>query len=336
MRYVPELDGLRAIAVIAVVLFHADSSGPFSGGFVGVDLFFVLSGFLITSILAGEWRKSGSIDLWAFYRRRFLRLMPPLLLLLAVYLVVSPLLWPRHDYGTEALFVALYLADYSYIFTGLPFHLAHTWSLAVEEHYYLIWPLLLVPLLKAKRPLLWLGAAWVAVTLWRGMHPDLVDHFRFDTRASGLILGGMLYFVPLRGSVLTGLAGLGLFLAVVLAASLKHDLLAIPAAELASVLLIVSCAGLPFLRNPAMVWVGKLSYGIYLWHFTIALVFRDYMPFPAVFILATSIGAAALSYYTIEAWARRFRLEVTDDDNARHVEDAGRGGGIVGAVSSRP
>lgn len=309
MRYIPELDGLRAVAVVAVVLFHADPSGPFSGGFVGVDLFFVLSGFLITSILAAEWKAAGSIDLWRFYRRRFLRLMPALLFLLAVYLVVAPLAWPGHPHGRDALLTGLYLSDYSYAFWQAPFYLQHTWSLAVEEQFYLLWPLLLVPLLKTKRPLLWLGIAWLAVTVWRASFTDWTDYYyRFDTRGSGLLLGAMLAFVRFRAGPMLGYASLGLLGLIFLIGNIAAAMLFISPTELAAAALIL--APLPFLANPALVWTGKISYGIYLWHFPIAYALRSELPFAftAPLTLALSIGCAALSFYTVEAWARRLKI----------------------------
>src|SRR5262252_507356 len=117
MRYEPTLDGLRAMAVLAVIAFHTGGpSGVSIGGFLGVDVFFVLSGFLITSLLREEKNTTGSIDVWSFYKRRMVRLMPALLLFLCLYLIFEPLLTPelgmmRHL--TDAVLAGLYLSDYS-------------------------------------------------------------------------------------------------------------------------------------------------------------------------------------------------------------------------------
>lgn len=118
MQYRPELDGLRAIAVVLVVLFHAD--GQVSGGFIGVDLFFVLSAFLITSLLASEWGESGVIDLKRFCWRRFLRLMPALLLLLATYLVVAPFVWPGHNHPRDPVLTGLISAITAMLWLSCP------------------------------------------------------------------------------------------------------------------------------------------------------------------------------------------------------------------------
>src|SRR5687768_11060779 len=136
MRYMPELDGLRALAVCAVLAFHAGAPMAQSG-YLGVDLFFVLSGFLITSILVAEHERSGTIAVGRFYVRRALRLYPSLLLMLAVFVVVAPLLWPELPAARYALWSALYLSDYTRALIGEPEVLSYTWSLSVEEHFYL-------------------------------------------------------------------------------------------------------------------------------------------------------------------------------------------------------
>src|SRR5690606_20056331 len=111
LRYVPQLDGLRALAVLAVVAFHARVP-VVSGGFLGVDLFFVLSGYLITRLLADEYARSGRIALGEFYLRRLRRLYPALMALLAVYVVAAPFLFPEHSkHQRDAAIAALYLSD---------------------------------------------------------------------------------------------------------------------------------------------------------------------------------------------------------------------------------
>ena len=293
-----------------MVLFHADLYGPFAGGFVGVDLFFVLSGFLITSILAAEFQQTGTIKVGNFYWRRFMRLMPALLLFLAAYLIVAPFIWPAHPHGRDALLAATYVTDYSFALWRAPTYLSHTWSLAVEEHYYLLWPLLLPALLKAKRPLIWLALAWLAMTMWRtANHDSLMTYYRFDTRASGLIVGSAMYFVRWQASRGVALAGLVLFGAVVLTAKMDMTNLAVPVTELASALVILGAAHLGFLTHPTMVGAGKLSYGIYLWHFPIAIVASERLSFvPATLVVSLlSLALAAASYVTVERWSRRRR-----------------------------
>ena len=165
LRYMPALDGLRGIAVIGVILFHA---GLLRGGFLGVDLFFVLSGFLITSLLLVEISTAGRIRLGRFWARRARRLLPPLLLVLlgvagysATLASPTELARIRGDSWAALFYYANWhalLAEQSYWqMFSLPSPLAHTWSLAIEEQFYLVWPLLV--LLLAKRTSRLLSAA---------------------------------------------------------------------------------------------------------------------------------------------------------------------------------
>ena len=316
--YCPELDGLRAVAVLAVVLFHSGPSASFSGGFVGVDLFFVLSAFLITGLLVRERQVGGRIAIARFYWRRFLRLMPALGAMLAAYLIVAPFIWPGHNHFRDSILAAAYVSDYSYAFTRLPDMLRHTWSLAVEEHFYLLWPLLIAPLLKSGKPMLWLAIAFVTVTVWRASFTDLFQYYyRFDTHASGLMLGALLFFAlpQLKLRPLHAYAGLALLGAIFFIAEFGEAKRWITLAEFASALLI-GCAASgqlghlgSILHNPVAVALGRWSYGIYLWHFPIALALRDRhgFLFTSTITLTASIALAAISFYTIEAWVRRSR-----------------------------
>lgn len=169
MPYVPALDGIRAIAVLLVVFFHAQTPG-FHAGYLGVDVFFVLSGFLITSLLLGELASTGGIHLRRFYFRRLARLMPPLIGLIALYLVLAPLVWPEHAHHIRDAFIAgFYLSDYSVVADVHPVMLKHSWSLSIEQHYYLLWPLLLLLIVRF-RPKEIIGilfGLYIASTLWR-------------------------------------------------------------------------------------------------------------------------------------------------------------------------
>jgi peptidoglycan/LPS O-acetylase OafA/YrhL len=302
VRYVPELDGLRALAVVAVVLFHAAPDGPVRGGFVGVDLFFVLSAFLITTILAGR------PELKLFYWRRACRLVPALLLMLAVYLLAAPFVWPNYPHGRDASITALYLSDYSYTFWHVPLYLRHTWSLAVEEHFYLLWPLLLFPLLRARNAKFILLGAYVAATAWRMSFDGWLSYYyRFDTHLTGLILGAWLALerptLPKWAGAIAA-ASLGLILVV---GDIRRASDVIPFAEMAGAVLIVSPPTI--FAQRALVWIGKRSYAIYLWHFPIALVTRGSLDSVSstIVTLVLSIGAAAVSFITVEAWGRRLR-----------------------------
>ena len=312
MNYRAELDGLRAIAVVSVLLLHSDANGPFKGGYVGVDLFFVLSAFLITSILTTELRETGRIALARFYWRRFLRLMPALLLMLGAYVIVAPFVWTDYPHGRDALVAGLYLSDYAFAGWRVPLYIGHTWSLAVEEHFYLLWPFVLPFLLRSRRPLIWLTAAFAALTLWRTSYAaDFIQSYvRFDTHATGLVLGAALYFSGLRLGRAAGIVALAAFGVLVLFAGFPFAVFILPA-EIVSAALIGSAASLPFLGSPLLVWLGKRSYAIYLWHFPIAYALRAHMPFgwTALLTLSLSVGLAVLSWHTVEAWGRRMKSE---------------------------
>ncbi|MGO9558449.1 MAG: acyltransferase family protein [Acidimicrobiales bacterium] len=161
LQHQPALDGLRAVAVIAVLLFHGGVSWA-QGGYLGVEAFFVLSGFLITSLLLAEWRKDLKIHLGDFWARRARRLLPALFCLIVVTAVYESLKGPAlavPDFAADGLATLFYIANWHQIWTGngyfeqaaLVSPLQHTWSLAIEEQFYLVWPLVLVGLLAVGR-----------------------------------------------------------------------------------------------------------------------------------------------------------------------------------------
>jgi peptidoglycan/LPS O-acetylase OafA/YrhL len=180
LAYLPGLDGVRAFAVIAVMMFHGGLSFM-NGGFMGVDVFFVLSGFLITSLLVGEWRESLTIRLGAFWARRARRLLPALLLMLLFVAFFASVIVPKGTYGAlrlDALSTLLYVSNWHFILvnsnyfneTAAASPLIHTWSLAVEEQFYLVWPLVVLGVLhftRNLRALFWVCvAAAVGSALW--------------------------------------------------------------------------------------------------------------------------------------------------------------------------
>ncbi len=214
MGYLPGLDGIRAIAVMGVLLYHAGWSA-LPGGFLGVDVFFVLSGFLITTLILEEMSRSGRVDFRRFYLGRARRLLPAVLLMLLV--VGAVVTWWAQDaarqFGADALASIFYVNNWWYIvseqsyfeFTGRPALLKHLWSLAVEEQFYLIWPALafLIVRRSSRRTLRWvaLGLA-VASTIWMAVlsvnngYPEFADpsraYFGTDAHAMGLLIGAAL------------------------------------------------------------------------------------------------------------------------------------------------
>ena len=221
LPYLPGLDGLRALAVIAVLLYHAELSW-IPGGFLGVEVFFVISGYLITALLLAEHRQRGRVDLKAFWLRRARRLLPALYLLLVVTLALAVVFLPEEvaRLRNDAVAAFAYVTNWYLIFNnesyfetvGRPSLLLHLWSLAVEEQFYVLWPPLFVVgmmLLRRYTLLVALAGAAVSALLMVILYQPDVDPSRIyygtDTRATGLLLGAALAFVwaPRRGTDLT-------------------------------------------------------------------------------------------------------------------------------------
>lgn len=305
-----------------MIFFHAAPSGPFPGGFLGVDMFFVLSGYLITDLLVAEREKQGKIAIGGFYLHRALRLVPALLLFLAVYVTIAPFVWPGEPHLRDAALAAAYLSDYSYPLFGDPKYIRHSWSLAVEEQFYLLWPLLIPLMANRKRAIAILAATWVAITAVRYSVADsgwINYYFPLHTHSSGLIAGAGLALALREGFPAIG-ARLGscafiLFAFMALVANITSSAVAITVAELLSVLVvgsIVSGAKPLFtglLSTKPMIGIGKLSYGLYLWHFPFAYYFRQEFGFPisASATFALALLGSILSYYTVEKWGRAMK-----------------------------
>ncbi|HWF54365.1 MAG TPA: acyltransferase family protein [Solirubrobacteraceae bacterium] len=313
----PGLDGLRGLAVAAVVLYHGGLSW-IPGGFIGVELFFVLSGFLITSLLVGEWRRSGTIALGGFWARRARRLLPALLLLVAAIGIYYGIAGPTHaipGLKDDGLATLLYVGNWHQIAAGSSYFAAsgpvsplqHTWSLAIEEQFYLVWPLLVLGLLRllgrgaataagrtrALRGLLLLSvggalasATEMALRYDGGRGVDRV-YYGTDTRAFSLLIGASLAITlalhrpdpdaaavrRLRRAAAPALALVAA--AIVLAAG--GDAWLYPygfvAIDLATITVIATIVLAPravvarILSVGVLRRLGAISYGLYLWHF---------------------------------------------------------------------
>ena len=286
--YRPELDGLRGIAVLSVMAAHYGVPWA-QNGWLGVDLFFVLSGFLITSILATEWQRFGAIDFRAFYMRRALRLFPALWLMLGVVGLFVPF-----EYIASTL---LYVNNWAIGLEVLPLTpwLGHVWSLAIEEQFYLIWPLVLVLLLRRFSPrkvalaTLVLGiacAGWRVVLIAGGVSSGRV-YYGTDSHADGILLGSALG-IALVFDLLPQIPRLNIVSVAAVAALLVIGLLPVmpyamyawyaqPVANVAGlgvILAVIRGSGLlpRLLRLRPLVFVGTISYGLYLWNVPILML----------------------------------------------------------------
>ncbi|NIJ38003.1 peptidoglycan/LPS O-acetylase OafA/YrhL [Sphingopyxis panaciterrae] len=320
--HIPEIDGLRAIACLLVIFFHAAPDTPVPGGFLGVDLFFVLSGYLITDLLVAEQEAQGKITVGRFYLQRALRLVPALLLFLATYVTIAPFVWPGQPHFRDAGLAALYLSDYSYPLFGSPHYIRHSWSLAVEEQFYLLWPLLIPLMVRKRQAIAMLAAAWVTMSFVRYSIADsgwMHHYFALHTHSSGLIAGALLALArrerPFTISAPMGTYAFLLFAIMALTANIASSAVAITMAELLSIILvgcIVSGARPAFVRLLAarpLIGIGRLSYGLYLWHFPFSYYFGQKFSFSvsASATFACALAGSVLSYYTVEKWGRTMK-----------------------------
>lgn len=347
-RYIPSIDGLRAFAVFAVIFYHLGF--PFAkGGLLGVTVFFVISGYLITSLLTAEWESSGTVNLPQFWLRRVRRLFPAIVTVIvvmaAVYTVASPLLLSkmRPDIIPGLFWFENWwyiLRDVSYFeAVGAPSPLTHFWSLAIEEQFYLIWPVLLLGVFKLgagkttiRRACLVLAvvsAVAMAIMYDPQGDPSRV-YYGTDTRAFSLLIGAWLSFawpsaqltdhgarMASAGSVaildVVGVAAFAGVVAMCVFISGFSDFMYYGGLVLCSVLSAIVIAVLVHPRSmfakvaawEPFVWIGKRSYGMYLWHFPIICLLQPRnatsLPWWIYLVeIALTVGLSALSYHFIE------------------------------------
>lgn len=348
-RYIPALDGLRAFAVLGVIFYHMGFSWA-TGGLLGVTMFFVLSGYLITGLLIVEYRTTKHINLPNFWLRRVRRLVPAIITVILVVAALCTifnhvLLTKMRPDVIPSLF---FFSNWWQIFhnvsyfeaIGSPSPLQHFWSLAIEEQFYLIWPPLLFLLFRIgvdEKPIRLgvLGLALVSVLLMAFMYDPSVDpsrvYYGTDTRAFSLLIGAWLAFVWPAGMlnersggnlgttgrlIFDGIGAAALIgvLAMCAFANGYSPLLYRGGILLCSVLtaIVIAVIAHPvsllgkFCALPPLVWIGKRSYGMYLWHYPILLLMTDpnstTAPHPLWLLLelAVIVGISALSYALIE------------------------------------
>jgi len=338
-RYRADIDGLRAVAVLSVLLFHG-GSGLFSGGFVGVDIFFVISGYLITTIIVRE-IANGSFSIARFYERRARRILPALAAVIVATLVAGAfLLTPDAlvKLARSAEAATLFSSNLLFYLTSGYFEapenvrpLLHTWSLAVEEQYYIFFPLLLILIARygARRYVRWLVslglASFVACVVVTRLDASAAFYL-IPTRAWELFIGSVLslgvFAVPQRRSVREGAAALGaLLMAAAIfgfspATTFPGAAAALPTLG-AALVIYAGCGGeslvSKLLSLRPVVFVGLISYSLYLWHWPVIAFTRLYAitdpdPLQRGVMLVVIFALSILSWRYIETPFRTKRL----------------------------
>lgn len=352
-RHVPELDGLRGIAILSVIVHHQLTPFSLSGGFLGVDLFFVLSGFLITGLLLTEFEKRKSISLRNFYMRRVLRLGPALLLYFLGCVLVT--------YHTQMLGVfreikliaiaLIYSTNWRMAFNWDSFldPTAIIWSLSIEEQFYLAWPIVLFGCLSLKVKHRFIIAGLVVIILAILAHRFLLLnagasltrlYYGTDTRADALLIGCLIALLPVtqlvgRTKNLLNTAGVlsAAGLSYLIATSNFTDSFlyrgGFTAIALLTGIVILTAVSAPprilstVLQWRLLRWFGKISYGLYLWHWLVVRSTSFYYlgywePWTK---LALAVGLASGSFYLVETrfnrLKTRFASQANDNDANR-------------------
>ncbi|MGA2837804.1 MAG: acyltransferase [Acidimicrobiales bacterium] len=339
-KFRPDVEGLRAVAILLVVLFHANVPGV-TGGFVGVDVFFVISGFVITGLLLREHSVSGRTRLGAFYGRRCRRILPAATVVIVVTVLAS-YRWLGFLTGDDTARVArtasLFYANFHFIATGTnylnsqapPSALQNFWSLSVEEQFYVVYPtLFIVAALCWKRidirvKLAALLIVGIVVSFAWSVHETPVSSvtafFSPFTRAWELALGSLVAVAslqlrripPIAAAVMTwiGLGGI-LTAAFVYSSSTLYPGSAVALPVIATALVIAGGTAHPYagaemlLRLPPFRWLGKLSYSLYLWHWPILIIAAQHVGHPLtvqdnLLWVLFALALSVVSYFIVE------------------------------------
>lgn len=343
LGYRPALDGIRGFAVLWVIGFHYELRFGRDGLF-GVDMFFALSGFLITVLLMEEWERAGSIQLKYFYIRRILRLYPALVVLLIVFYSEAP--------RTYIVSTLLYFTNWVKALHLQPdsLFLDHTWSLSVEEQYYLFWPMILIALLRARLPkkiivfiplFLGVASALSRIIVWNSTHDWFRVYMGTDLHADGLLIGSAFGLMTVYGflpdfskfkHIFSLITIITLLLAVWLLIENQLTQSFIPVfgdlgVSLGTIVIISRLVNYPSIivskifSFPPLVKTGVISYGLYLWHAPVGeLMDRVGFAWPPLLLIGVKIFltflAAGLSYWLVEKPFLRLKKRFTPYQSA--------------------
>ena len=331
-QYSKGIDGLRTVAVGLVVLFHAGYSF-LANGFVGVDVFFTLSGFLVTNVLLQEYETTGDLNLQKFFAKRARRLLPPAVVTLVgtslvFYFFGSSVLLETHLSDARAAF--LYHANFQQIWASSNYFSSeagespfiHFWSLSIEEQFYFAFPLVMLLLIKTgvfslkRAAAIFLALAGVSLALQFTAPDGTTAYFSTFTRAYQ-ILAGVILALFQRGKTAPKQSWLG-YLSLAGLALLSTSLIPMSVSTRGVVAVALSVAMLgnfsfpKLLEAAPVVYLGKISYGIYLWHWPVIILLKQKgVESPTALFAAAALGGttlAALSYHTIENYFRHARL----------------------------
>ena len=329
LGYRAELDGVRALAVIGIMAFH-DAIPGVRGGNAVLSWFFVLSGFLITTLIREEQHRYGTIDLGRFYLRRILRLFPSLYLVIAVCMIVS-LTGIAHIDKREFISAGLYFSNMHLLAFGnspsaRQIFLEHTWSLSLEEHFYLVWPVIIMRMKTVRSAMIFCTGAIVVSFVVRVLHSTNAWRSEYETLSifslEGFAIGAILAYQIRNPRVIKAvdrgwvLMALLLYAAIDIIFIIDRDSIVTPfrhiignfviAGILLHVVLHPEMAICATLRNKYLVYIGVISYAMYLWHFPVFEMFKEYrhpnlsQPVRHLLKFGVSFGLAALTYHVIE------------------------------------
>ena len=319
-----DIEGLRGVAVLLVMLAHASIPG-FSGGFIGVDIFFVISGYLITGLLVEERDRAGRVDFRRFYARRIKRLAGALLAMVALVSVACILLLPdamQAGQATAAFWAVLWSSNLHFAFLGVDYFDAsskanaflHTWSLGVEEQFYLVWPLLILWACKGGHR--WRVTLVAGVTIlslagcwWLAWQRADQAYYLMPTRLWQLSVGALVWFMPVR---MPWLRPVGI-LVIVLSVGAISDAVSYPwpwallPALGAAAMVSAGPGGVAerFLSGTALRWLGRISYSLYLWHWPILVLGLFLVPDAGIATRIGMLGLAMMAGWASERWIER-------------------------------